>query len=918
MRVNAPPVQTHSISAMPSTWEWNLAAGYYELVLTPVPHPESCPDLFFAGFRLRPLLPRPQKDGLWWTLFVPSRGKWPLMLTGPARSCPNLPWQLAARRLPVPLPGAPPAMPPRGVWLGEAPDDAEAAGGWLYEAMVRGATFAFGSHEHHEKPGVAEALEAHGLLAIRQQVAAPRPPETRGKPALHFWPLLEKPETEKYPVPGVGVSWSGWLRGGAMSPMSDCQDSPESDGVVPWLYHVTTNGTLTLKHAAWADLAEVWYHPANCVSMSHAQGLLLARVRGEGFSESATPGYSMSLVPGGWQVQLPPCEQTGLLHLRWVVDQAPVGATTFRTNTQLLGTCISAIAAGDVYYPCFRASESGMPTILAGTGNPPPEAVGLLRSRLDIRHLWKVSPSPGRRTWPEGVACLRGYEQPSRTKDVLIGIRIAPLTSGSLLLLATLAVETASVVRWRLSRRAPTGDAPFSEGEVKLGPGLHQLLIPAGTSAEGQSLLLTAPRRAVRLRALEGLSLPVSVLMQSRGPYWVETEFVTQLLLDKSPVRQHWTVRMMRGLPWVELRKRVPPETTDTPGAPQQLTFEIPRYDRVFVNGRPIAGTGSVTRKVRLVVLKDSGELYPNLALIPSEEGAEWTVQQVGTVLTVSARAGTPCECIVAVGKLDRWGGANTIRESVARLIRPVSLSPDSRVTLKNTQSKAVAALAQVMPGSSGPYWVREGGWWRRVESQACTREGAPALLLPVHIPGRSSVVLSQETYLSDSVRCTPGSQSVLSLSEPEPEGVVVRASSPSPFGTPLGVEFRRPFVSVTCNGHPWHVHDGKRVWLPAGEGRYRLRVAAFGEPSPTIISPSLPVISTRWTGARLTIRLAGRKPAEAKEPLVVRYPRDALAWMGVEGGSGEVVSPEMIRVRPTAQAVHLRFLPQDAVRSSE
>jgi len=896
MSAAVPPVRRYSVSAIPASWKWTLAAGYYELTLTPA-SPESARfALSFADFSLKPLRTRSERAETIWPLFVPSSGTWEFSLTGSDVPPEPVAWKIAATRVPFVEQGPSWKLPPRGMQLDGAPEGDEPLERWLAEAVARGVSFVFGPRQRLEDPAVRKVLKEKGLLAVCAREHLPSPVAWEGRTA------------------GDDEDASGgWRRGGSLSPLAEEALGAERDGAVGWWHHVTTNGVLTLKHAAWSDLAEIWYHPHGGTSGSPAQELFLARLRGVGTEESRRAIYPGNVVSHGWQTRLPPFAEAGLLHLRWPSGQVGRGSTVLRANTQALGRCIPMAASGDLYCPWFPDPDADTPTVLGGVGTSPPEAIDYLRSRLAVRLLWRRTIGPGRHQWPRGIHPLTGYEQPSRTRNVLAGLRFDPHPDGSLLLAATVEVRSRGSIEWSASCPGEHGaaDEPsVIRSEVNLERGTHRVLIPLPQNAGGSSFLLTGPRRTVRLRSLAVWMISVCASARAGGPYWSESEIASVVLADGQTVGQRWSVRMVRGQPWLAM-------TASTSIPPTCLSFELPRHDQLLVNSRPLAGTGSMRRAIRLIVLKDSSGTCPNIALIPIEENTVWTVRQVGTTLAIESSDGAPCSCVVSVGRLDRWGGAAAVRRGSARLIRTVSLTGQTAARVKNGAAKGVAVLARIEPTDVGPYWVSEGGWWRRVESQRYECGEVHAVLVPLRIPGKSSVLLARGIYLYDSVRPSPGSQHSLLLSEPEREGVVARVMGPSPFDAPLGVEFRYPFVSVTCNGRPWHVHDGGTVWLPANDTYHWLRVSAAGARTPTIIEPRLPIVATRWTGARLTVRLATTAVPSAGGELLVCCPCPDLVWLGVEGGAGSVEAQGVIRVRPTAQTVHIRFVRHDAVRTS-
>lgn len=894
------PVQRYSFSTTPASWRWNLAAGYYELTLAPASPDDETFALSCTDFPLMPVRTRPTRAEITWPLVIPSPGTWQFALTHGGRASEPTAREISARRVPFPQLGLPWEAQPRGVRLVSTLRDGSALARFLADAAARGASFVYGARERLAEPDVNAALAAHGMLAVPDQEQVPFPVGCEGD------------------VSGNDDAFSGWRSGGALSPLADDTSGDENDDVVRWSHHITTNGALTWKQAAWSDLAELWYHPQSSASPSPMQGFLLARVHGVGTVESEQVVHTGSVLFKGWQMQLPAFPEDGLLRLRWAPGQSAANAIVLRSRVQRLGTCIPATAFGELYCPWFPAPETSTPTVLSGRGSSPPDAIRFVSSRLGIHSLWKLSGGPGRRQWVHGVSPLAGYEQPSRTKDVLLGIRIGPYPEGTLLLVADLEATANAGVRCSaapLDGHQDAANSAVSGSTISIEPGAHRLLIPLQQSTEGWSFLLSGPRQSVSLRSLEAVAIPLSVSTRADGPYWAESEATSRILTDGTMARQRWTVRMARGQPWLALTSQVESADSTMAAPPARLSFELPRHDETLVNGRPFPSEGSARRAVHLIVLRDSGRHCPDIAIIPTEIDVVWNLHRVGPKLMVEPSDGVPCSCIVAIGKLATWGGATTLRTSISRAIRTVTLSDPTPARLSNTVSKPVVALAEVESDRTEPYWVAERGWWKRAESQRYTSGDRHTVLVPVRIPGNSSVLLAQGTYLCESVRPSPGSQHSLCLSEPEREGVIVRVIGSPVFDVPLGVEFRHAFVSVTCNGRPWHFHDGRTVWLPASGTHHSLRVSAVGEVTPMIIASRLPIVSTRWTGARLTVQLTQPSSPETECELVVRYVHRLLAFVGVEGGAGIADGDSLIRVTPDAQIVHVRFLPRAALR---
>ncbi len=366
-------------------------------------------------------------------------------------------------------------------------------------------------------------------------------------------------------------------------------------------------------------------------------------------------------------------------------------------------------------------------------------------------------------------------------------------------------------------------------------------------------------------------------------------------------------------------------------------------YDRLTVDGKTHRGDCEVSPRARCLLLEDSRQLKPSLALHILKRGhvnrAAWQAGQRlvlwsenrkkyvdphphlrGVIYPVQHRTEEIRLLVsflgVLYGKKDLkrlgevlgskapQGGAPA--GAVPRAaVRNVTLKTKTR--LSNRTSLPVVAVAKVVNPGKGPYFVEEGGWWTCRGAQPC--KGSRGDYLKLYLPARSGGSIHRYGLIDGVVMPGWGCQYTVALRDikrlsPTRAGCVVRVMSTTPFLFAPRARFAKEIARVKLDGKDWRYFEGSVVFLPRIEGDYRLRVE-YGKPSVPCLTRTHALVSeARWSGRTLHLR-AGLPPWMKKLPrslfLMVCVDSRGLKLQSVRGG--EVVRQEgrkaMVRFKP-------------------
>lgn len=291
---------------------------------------------------------------------------------------------------------------------------------------------------------------------------------------------------------------------------------------------------------------------------------------------------------------------------------------------------------------------------------------------------------------------------------------------------------------------------------------------------------------------------------------------------------------------------------------------------------------------------------------------------------------------------------ATTLRDADAEALAGY-LGEEPVAVSRETLADAVAGeasfprerLVRVQNPAKGPYFVKEGGWWRvrgaqpLHESEEAWRayldaydawvpkadpESIPELpygddLVRVHLAPGDAPALQPWGYIDGHARPGWGSQMQMLLGEVSATGCTARVLTVTPYVYAPRVDFADRFTEARVNGAPWAYHDGRHVFLPQRPGDYLIEVARGGEATPTVATTTASVERARFEGDTLSVGL-GLPAYVFKVPDALRYhllvafdPKRTLV-AAVDGGEAVRQGERGAVVRCDAMEVTVRFRP--------
>jgi hypothetical protein len=252
----------------------------------------------------------------------------------------------------------------------------------------------------------------------------------------------------------------------------------------------------------------------------------------------------------------------------------------------------------------------------------------------------------------------------------------------------------------------------------------------------------------------------------------------------------------------------------------------------------------------------------PIIVFIPENDQIEKVYSEKPGVLSIRGREARSHDFWLGIA----FGLENTLsQEQLQRLARfhQRELSFDlcqgrEKVELSGPDDVETVRSIRLVNPSTGPYHVRENGWWMARGAQPSWDRRGTDLLKVVLSPGSPTLVQAYG-FIEGAVKSGWGCQYLQLLRDVKvKEGGVsvrVRVVDINPKVWAPRLHFVRGIAQATVNGKAWHYFDGPFLFLPNHRGDYEVTVT-FGQcGTPHPLCTFAVIENTRWDHDQLVVK---------------------------------------------------------------
>jgi len=312
--------------------------------------------------------------------------------------------------------------------------------------------------------------------------------------------------------------------------------------------------------------------------------------------------------------------------------------------------------------------------------------------------------------------------------------------------------------------------------------------------------------------------------------------------------------------------------------------IDISAYNELLIDGRKASGKTGKGPIPKLILLKDSTGLRPNLAIVLQKKGQisslEWNENQVN--LISKKVKSEKLEILYLFDAGERPQRLLEMARSFSRRETRLKLTGSKPRRITNRKPFPVIKLAKILNPGPGPYFVCEKGWWTVRGAQPVTPEkdrkkyfkafrewvhGNCQGKMPVrkinhdylklYLPPHSSAKIQPYGYIKGIVRPGYGCQYIMAIRDVKLNSCTVKVFNTSAYIFAPRVEFKEGFNQVRLNGNPWYYFDEQMVFLPQMPGIYHVEIFNTEKPVPHLGRTCANIEATGYEDNTLTLKVS-------------------------------------------------------------